>query len=666
MKDFLTLILNYIPKIGIFDLIEITIMIFVLYEILVLIKNTKAWIFLKGIIMLTTFYIISDILSFNAIKMIFQGLFSAILILLIVVFQQELKKLLGEIGKRGNIIQFKFKKEKEYDKIISDENIKNIVSAVESMSKVKTGALILIEKDLPLKEYSETGIKIDSNISEQMLIQIFEKNTPLHDGAIIINNDKIESATCYLPLSNSDKINKSLGTRHRAGIGISEVTDCFVIIISEETGKISSVSNGKINYDISPKFLEKQLNELQQTNIQIKKKNVFKHNIKYKIASIVGAFFLWIVLINSSDPTITKTITNVNVSVKNENIITDSGMSYQILDGDTVDISVSGKKSLIDDITEKNITAYTDLANLSITDATEIITECNIYGITSSPKTKMMRISVEDTKEVDYDIEIKQEGNLNTDNYISSIELDNNNIKISGPISKIDVIGSVVAPLNISNVSDMGVVLTKPIIYDKNGEEMDVDDLNVSIDSIKATIHMYETKQVPLTIAIDSQNDNGEIVSYSYNKDFITIAADESSLDTTTGVFMEIPIKIDESVKTSSFVKVINLNDFIPEGIYLAESNNKLNIDISYEEYTEKEITINTDDIIFENTSSKYDYSLKEPLIIKAKGLSKDIENISINPSIDVNNIKEGTSNLDVIIDNEFVKDSYKAVVEVN
>ena len=199
MDKIITVISNYIPKIGILDFVEILIMIFVLYKILILIKNTRAWIFLKGILMLISFYILSDILGFNAIKIIFQSLFSVVLILLIVVFQQELKKMLGEIGKKGNLLHFKFKKEKQYQKLISDKNINEIVSAVDDMAKVKTGALILIERDLPLKEYSDTGIKVNADISKQMLVQIFEKNTPLHDGAVIINNDKIESATCYLP-----------------------------------------------------------------------------------------------------------------------------------------------------------------------------------------------------------------------------------------------------------------------------------------------------------------------------------------------------------------------------------------------------------------------------------------------------------------------------------
>lgn len=665
MENIISTISNYIPKIGIVDFIEILIMVFVLYKILVLIKNTKAWIFLKGILILIGFYIFSDILGFHAIKMIFESLFSAILILLIVVFQQELKKILGEIGKKGNILQFKLKKEKQYEKLISDEHIDAIVAAVDDMSKVKTGALILIERDLPLKEYSDTGIKVNADISKQMLIQIFEKNTPLHDGAVIINNDEIESATCYLPLSHNEKINKSLGTRHRAAIGISEVSDCFTIVVSEETGKISTVLNGKLSHGITLEELRKQLEDIQSTKMEIKSRDSIKKNWKIKIFSAIAAFALWVVLINSTDPVIQKTISNVNVSVINENKITDEGMSYQIIDGENIDVTVSGKKSIIDNISQDNISAYADFNDLSITNATEIIANCNVDGVDVTPKQKMMNISIEDTKEVDYDITINQIGTLSSNNYINSIELDKKSIKISGPISKIDVIGNVVANVDITNTEDNSIIETTPIIYDKNGQEMDTSDLTMNIEKLNATIHMYKTKVVPLTISLENKGYNGEIVSYDYDKEEITIAADDLTLDTIDGIFVEIPIDIDSSVKTSDFIKIINLNDFLQKGVYLAEKDNKLSINVSYEQYIEKNIDILPESIEIVGQSRKYTYSILEPITVKIKGLAKDIENIQLTSFVDVSDKKAGTYTVDLQIDSKNVVGTYKATIEI-
>lgn len=667
MNEVLNFIQDYIPKVSLIDFIEILILIFVLYKILLLIQNTKAWIFLKGVIVLLGVYIISDIVGFHAIKIIFEGLFNVLIILLIVVFQQELKKMLGEIGKKGNqIFKIKFgKKEKEYEKLLEDKEIDAICSAIKDMSAVKTGALILIERDLPLKEYSDTGIKVDSTITAEMLVQIFEKNTPLHDGAVIINNNRIESATCYLPLSNNEKINKTLGTRHRAAIGITEVTDTIAIVVSEETGKISICRNGRIVHGVTVESVRKQLKEIQTTKIEIKSKDSLKKNWKTKIISCFAALAIWMVLINSVDPTITKTVDNVSVTVLNSNVITDTGMSYQVISGDNISVTLKGKKSVIDNINSNSISAYADISNLSITNATEIITSCSIDNVEVSPNTKMMKISIEDTKEVDYDVDIEKIGTLQSNNYISSIELDKPSIKISGPISKIDIIGSIVAKVNISNVSDGDIVEITPIIYDKNGNEMDLDDLALDTKTLKATIHMYETKTVPLTVSVYNTNEFGEIMSYSYEKDDITVAANEETLTNTNGIFIEIPLNIDESVQTSEFMKVINITDFLPKNLYLAESDNKLNINISYEKYIEKNIEINTSDITFEGKSKKYDYSIDDTINIKIKGREAVISNLIINPTINVADKKPGTYNMDILIDSKYVVGEYKASVTI-
>lgn len=667
MNEVLNFIQDYIPKVSLIDFIEILILIFVLYKILLLIQNTKAWIFLKGVIVLLGVYIISDIVGFHAIKIIFEGLFNVLIILLIVVFQQELKKMLGEIGKKGNqIFKIKFgKKEKEYEKLLEDKEIDAICSAIKDMSAVKTGALILIERDLPLKEYSDTGIKVDSTITAEMLVQIFEKNTPLHDGAVIINNNRIESATCYLPLSNNEKINKTLGTRHRAAIGITEVTDTIAIVVSEETGKISICRNGRIVHGVTVESVRKQLKEIQTTKIEIKSKDSLKKNWKTKIISCFAALAIWMVLINSVDPTITKTVDNVSVTVLNSNVITDTGMSYQVISGDNISVTLKGKKSVIDNINSNSISAYADISNLSITNATEIITSCSIDNVEVSPNTKMMKISIEDTKEVDYDVDIEKIGTLQSNNYISSIELDKPSIKISGPISKIDIIGSIVAKVNISNVSDGDIVEITPIIYDKNGNEMDLDDLALDTKTLKATIHMYETKTVPLTVSVYNTNEFGEIMSYSYEKDDITVAANEETLTNTNGIFIEIPLNIDESVQTSEFMKVINITDFLPKNLYLAESDNKLNINISYEKYIEKNIEINTSDITFEGKNKKYDYSIDDTINIKIKGREAVISNLIINPTINVADKKPGTYNMDILIDSKYVVGEYKASVTI-
>ena len=177
---------------------------------------------------------------------------------ILVVFQPELRRALEQIG-QGRLFESILSTSEETDDALSNDSIEGIAKACMHMAKLKTGALIVIEQDTKLGDVERTGIKIDAVISSQLLINIFEKNTPLHDGAVIIKNNRVAAATCFLPLSDSMEISKDLGTRHRAAIGITEGTDALVLVVSEETGIISSVRNGKIKRGLDAEIIKKIL-----------------------------------------------------------------------------------------------------------------------------------------------------------------------------------------------------------------------------------------------------------------------------------------------------------------------------------------------------------------------------------------------------------------------
>ena len=193
------------------------------------------------------FILVAYIFKMNTILWIFRNLANVLVIGVIVIFQPELRKALEQLGQKkfvSNIIPFD--SGREVQERFNDKTINELVKACFDMGEVKTGALIVIEEEIRLDEYVRTGINIDGILTSQLLINIFEHNTPLHDGAVIVRNNRIVSATCYLPLSDNLGLNKSLGTRHRAGVGISEVSDALTIIVSEETGKVSYTYGGKI------------------------------------------------------------------------------------------------------------------------------------------------------------------------------------------------------------------------------------------------------------------------------------------------------------------------------------------------------------------------------------------------------------------------------------
>lgn len=258
---------------------EILIISFLVYHIMTWIKNTKAWVLMKGILIISVFIFFALIFQMNTILWIVENVISIAVIGLVVILQPELRRALEEIG-RKNFISNIFPFEKTVLERFSDKTVNDIVKASFEMGKVKTGALMVIEQQVTLAEYERTGIEVDGIVSSQLLINIFEHNTPLHDGAVIIRGNRIVSATCYLPLSDNLGISKDLGTRHRAGIGISEATDALTIIVSEETGQVSVTYEGKLYRNLDANALKEKLQIVQNKEIEEKKHRLWKGRAK--------------------------------------------------------------------------------------------------------------------------------------------------------------------------------------------------------------------------------------------------------------------------------------------------------------------------------------------------------------------------------------------------
>ena len=232
MENFLKNLNLYFPynTINLLDILQIIILFGVFYWLLKSLKKTRAWIITKGMLIVFGLYLIMKFCGLNTIAYLFEMISGLLSIAIIIMFQPDLRKILERIGKKDFLKSFSFYKKKSNNETwFNEKTITEITKAANEMSNVKTGALIVLERAIPLEEWETTGIYINSDISWQLFLNIFEKNTPLHDGAIIVSNDKIKAATCYLPLSESNSIDKSLGTRHRAGIGITECTDAIVV-----------------------------------------------------------------------------------------------------------------------------------------------------------------------------------------------------------------------------------------------------------------------------------------------------------------------------------------------------------------------------------------------------------------------------------------------------
>ncbi len=264
----------HVPSIHKTDILEILIIAFLVYQIMVWIRNTRAWALLKGVVVILVFIGIAVIANMQTILWIVKSVLSLAVIAIIVVLQPELRKALEDLGKK-KFFEDMFRDTHE-NGLFSDATIKEVAKAAVEMSKVRTGALIVVKQEDNLSEFEKTGIAVDAIVTNQLLINIFEHNTPLHDGAVIIEGDRISSATCYLPLSANMMLSKELGTRHRAGVGMSEETDSMVIIVSEENGKISIAYKGNLERGLTGEEVEERLASIQNKHDEEKKKLLLK------------------------------------------------------------------------------------------------------------------------------------------------------------------------------------------------------------------------------------------------------------------------------------------------------------------------------------------------------------------------------------------------------
>ncbi len=256
--------LSFLPRITKSNILEIAIIAFLVYEILTWIKTTRAWTLLKGIVVILAFALFAYVFNLSTIQWILEKTALVAATALVIIFQPELRKALEQLGSKNLLTDILSFDDGKVNLGFTEKTVNELVRATFEMAKVKTGALIVIERGVSLKEIERTGIEIGGVVSSQLLINIFEHNTPLHDGAVVIRGNRIVAATCYLPLSDNTAISKDLGTRHRAAMGISESTDSVTIVVSEETGRISVAENGVLTKINDADTLRKRLSRLEK------------------------------------------------------------------------------------------------------------------------------------------------------------------------------------------------------------------------------------------------------------------------------------------------------------------------------------------------------------------------------------------------------------------
>lgn len=252
----------FLSTIRFTDILDILIVAYLIYKIVGYFRDTRAFQLLKGIVILLVFMQLSELMQLNTISFILRNTMQVGVIALIVIFQPELRRALSQIGNKKLSI---FGVDENEAKTKTEYVVGQVTEACEILSKQRIGALIVFQRETKIGDIIRTGINMDSEVSSELLINIFIPNTPLHDGAVIIGANKIKASACFLPLSQNENLSKELGTRHRAGIGITESSDAVAVIVSEETGKISIAMNGTLTRNIAGETLQKALLKMLST-----------------------------------------------------------------------------------------------------------------------------------------------------------------------------------------------------------------------------------------------------------------------------------------------------------------------------------------------------------------------------------------------------------------
>ena len=659
----------YIPSFRVTDIIEILIFIFVIYKVIIGLRNTRAMVLLKGILVLFIFYNLAYLFSFQVFLIIFQSVITLLLFALIVMFAPEMRKFIEQIGTQNLIgklnLKSLFSKEKQVFKYYSDKSIVELSKSCFAMGEVKTGALIVIERNIPLTEYIDTGILVNADLSSQLLINIFEKNTPLHDGAVIQTRDKVVAATCYLPLSENPKIDKHMGTRHRAAIGISEATDCIVIVVSEETGSVSMAVDGKIQYNLTKEDLTALLYQYQvrkevlAPKIEKNKlsiKSVFSgDDVVTRILSVVLGVMGWLLIINVANPITSVVIDDVPIEFINTSVIESTGKTFEIVSDEFVSVEVTERRSIVEQIRAYDISVVADLSKLSYVNAVPLSAYVDSYPTVKVEfvEDSTITVNLDSIISKEFNIELEKIESSNSNTFVPVLNSSVETVVITGGKSIVDTIGRVVYSYDVADAVGEYKGLAVPTIYDKNGNVLSNDLFTFNIDEVEATGIAYEVKEIPLEVNIseNSSIDGYSISSLEFNPERIKVAGDKNYLESINKLVINTYLNISsESISNNQYIKALRISEYLPEGVYFADTQDELNVILNFEEYKTKTISFMRDDVSVKGQIEDYQVKLVDDnfsIIVSGEDsvldkLSKD----TIIPYIDVSDLTEGQYNL--------------------
>ena len=667
-----------LPKITMTDVVEILIITFLFYYMLVWIKNTRAWVLLKGIMVILLFVLVAAVFQMNTIIWIAKNTLSVAITAIVIIFQPEIRKALENLGQKNFLTSFfTFDFSKGEIAKFTDKTINELVKACYEMGKVKTGALIVIEDEIVLSEYERTGIAVDGILTSQLLINIFEKNTPLHDGAVIVRGDRVVSATCYLPLTDSLSISKDLGTRHRAAVGISEVSDSLTIVVSEETGKVSIAMGGELYRNVDAEYLysiaRRKFQKLNYGEGGLRMlKNLAKkltNNLGLKVLAVLFAIALWIVVVNIDDPVKPAQYT-ISVTQDNMDYLTSNGKYSETLGGkNTVTFTASAKRSILEKLSNTDFTAVADMEKIEYVEGdgvcrVPITITCSKYNsntVTISSKQQYLDVTVEDLGNVQKKITASTEGTVMDGCALGDVSIVTSNLlKISGPSSVTSQISTVVATINVDGMSSDVTDTVVPVLYDADGNEIDASKLKMNINTVTITAQILNTKDVDLSFQTKGTVASGyTLKEITYSPKKVRIKGETDVLNKVAKIAIPDDV-LDMSGATEDVETTVDITSYLPDGTSLVlAADAKVEVKVKVEPITTKTFEVDASAFTLENIPDATKAKITEDTIqVEVTGAESDIKKLSaddITGTVNLQGYGNGEHNIaaDIDVDNE-------------
>ena len=586
----------------IIDVLQMAILTGLILYLFKTLYRTRAWVLIKGLITIGLVYLFICATNMTVLRAVMESLFSVLAVAIVIMFQPELQKLVEKVGTKnfattfGNII-----KKPQGDAWLTNEQIDEIASACADMSRAKTGALIVLEREIPLKEFIHSGISLKADISSQLLLNIFEKNTPLHDGAVIIRNHWIQSATCYLPLTTDTDVDKHLGTRHRAALGASDSTDCVVVVVSEETGAMSICEDGKIHHNLTKSELVKMLRELSVKTTELAHKRERKKiPLSIAVLSPVLAVLTCLTMINNTDPVIYKTFNDVPVQLVNVDALNAINQSYTIESGDSVSVTLKGHRSVLDRLSTSDITATSDLEDMSLTYAVPVtvsIAEEYARAVEIQPQMHVLKLALEDSVPVEIPIAINIIG-ANVNKLIKVDVVGYKTIKVTGAESVVKTLDKAIVSVDITDRTDSFTDTVSATVYDKNGALVPMSKLKLNNQvEVQGVAHVVKTVPVKVNLIEQSKENEFyyELLSCELQSETVDVAAPAELIDSIEA--LELTIVPDDNAEVLSTL-MFKLKNYLPEGFVLGPTQDEeFSVDVNMTKYQKVVLPVTEEDI---------------------------------------------------------------------